>query len=125
MRLADVSSDMASEPVRWPLAASSSRGGQPSRSRRSSSRLDDLERLLHAFGRGARVDREVAGVVERGAVRIDGVREAALLADLLEQPGRHAAAERVIHHGERVTIGIERRHRRAGRARRAPARSGG
>src|SRR5258708_4825605 len=66
--------------------------------------LDDLDRLLDAFGRGPRVDREVTGVVERGAVRVHGIREPSLFADLLEQPRRHAAAQGVIHHGERVTV---------------------
>ena len=41
------------------------------------------------------------------AVRVHGVREPALLADLLEQPRRHAAAERLVHDGERVAVGIE------------------
>ena len=65
MRLADVSSDIASEPARWPFAASSSASESPSPTSRSSSVVDHVERLVHALGRGARVDREEAGVVER------------------------------------------------------------
>ena len=83
---------------------------------RSSSRLDHVERLLHPLGRGAGVDREIAGVVERGAVRVHGVREAALLAHLLEQPRRHAAAERLVHDRERV-----RGRGRASRTERRPS----
>ena len=97
MRLADVSSDIASEPVRWPLAASSSASGSPSAHEAVELGVDHVERLVHPLGRGARVDREEAGVVERGAVRVHGVREPALLADLLEQPRRHAAAEHLVH----------------------------
>ena len=49
-----------------------------------------------------------AGVVERHPVRVHGVREAALLADLLEQPRRHAAAEHLVQH-RRARSGRDRR----------------
>ena len=61
----------------------------------------------------AGVDAERAGLLERDPVRVHGVGEAALLADLLEQPGRHAAAEHLVQHGERVAVGVvaAQRHR--------------
>src|SRR5690606_35616072 len=49
----------------------------------------------------AGVDAEDAGVGVLGGVAVDGVGEAAFLADLLEEAGRHAAAERGVEHAER------------------------
>jgi len=65
-----------------------------------------LGRLLFA---GAGIDAEqpaVAIAMREGMDRID---EAALLAHLLEQAGRHAAAERGRQHGCRVIIGVAER----------------
>ena len=41
-----------------------------------------------------------------GPVRVHGVREAALLPHLLEQARRHAAAERLVQHRQRVAVGV-------------------
>src|SRR5690606_40254954 len=49
----------------------------------------------------AGVDAEDAGVGVLGGVAVDVVGEAAFLADLLEEAGRHAAAERGVEHAER------------------------
>ncbi len=75
-------------------------------------RLDDLDGLGDAFGRRARVHGEEAGIGEGRAVRVHGVRQPALLPDLLEQPRRHPAAQRLVHDGERVAVGVERGDRR-------------
>ena len=59
MRLDELSSDSASDPVRWPLAPASSRSvTPPSATRRSSSPRDDVEHLVDVLGRGAAVHRQ-------------------------------------------------------------------
>ncbi|GIU90805.1 MAG: hypothetical protein KatS3mg010_1904 [Acidimicrobiia bacterium] len=107
MRLADVSSDMESDPTRWPFAASTSPGASPSRARRASSRSTHSSVSCTRSGAGAHVDGEEAGVVVRGPVRVHGVREATLLPDLLEEARRHPPAERLVQHDQRVPVGVE------------------
>ena len=48
--------------------------------------LDHREQLVEALGRGPRCDRERPGLLERRAVRVHGVGEAAALPYLLEEP---------------------------------------
>src|SRR6185437_13915695 len=62
--------------------------------------LDDL------FRPGAGIDAEDAAVTVAVREGIDRVDEAALLADLLEQARRHAAAERGREYGSGIVVGI-------------------
>ncbi len=68
--------------------------------------VEHVEHFLDPLRRGAAVHRERAGVGERAAVREHGVREAATLAHLLEQPRAHAATEHLVEHGQRETISV-------------------
>ena len=52
--------------------------------------------------RAAGVHAEVAGIGVGGGEGVGGVDQAALLADLLEQPGGHAAAEDGVEHAHDV-----------------------
>ena len=61
----------------------------------------DLEHLGHPARLAAGVDAEHAAVGVGGGVGVHRVGQAALLADLLEQPGAHAAAEGGVEHAER------------------------
>ena len=56
-------------------------------------------------GRGVDVEQPAVGVGME--LRIDGISEPALLADLLEQARRHSAADDVAEHARREIIGIE------------------
>ena len=90
----------------------------PSAARRSSSAADQLEHLGGAARGGAGVHAQRARVGVRRPVRVDGVGEAPLLADLLEQPARqsrHRARGSATASG--VAVGIV-----AGRGRRTPTR---
>src|SRR4051812_33817587 len=58
----------------------------------------------------AGVDAEDAGVGVVRRERVDGVGETALLADLLEQPRRHPAAERGVEHTECEAAVVEAMH---------------
>ena len=78
----------------------------PSATRRSSSPSHDVERLVDALGRGAAVDRERAGLLERAAVREHRVRQAALLAHLLEEARAHPAAEHLVEDRQREAVGV-------------------
>ena len=84
--------------------------------------VDDAQQLVEPLGCRAGRDRERAGLLERGAVRVDRVRETAPLADLLEEPRRHPATERLVQHRERVAIGIVGAQRAHPERPRAPAR---
>src|SRR3954454_12164257 len=71
-----------------------------------------LEHLARAVGMTAGIDAEHSGV---GVVRgegVDGVGEAALLAHLLEQPRRHASAERGVEHAQSEPAVVEAVHAR-------------
>src|SRR5690606_14390156 len=61
----------------------------------------DLQHVVHLGGPAARVHAEQSAVGEAGGVRVHAVGQAALLADLLEQAGGHAAAEGGVEHAER------------------------
>ena len=65
-------------------------------------------------------NRPAVGVL--AGVRVDRVRQAALLPDLLEQPAGHAAAEHVVEHAEREPALVEPADARRRRAPGAPAR---
>src|SRR5208282_6815552 len=65
-------------------------------------RYRDFENLIDPFRIGAGIDAKVARVDERRNERVDAVDAAALLAHFLEQPRRHAAAERGVKHVGRV-----------------------
>ena len=107
MRLDELSSDSASDPVRWPLAdielavGDAAVGDEP-----VELAAHDVERLVDPLGRGAAVDRERARLLERAAVREHRVRQAALLADLLEEPRAHPAAEHLVDDREREAVGV-------------------
>ena len=70
--------------------------------------VDDLEGLV---GGGAGVDAEGAGVAVGAEVRVDGVGQAALFTDGLEEAGAHAAAEHGVEdqRGVAVVVGDGRR----------------
>ena len=57
---------------------------------------DQLQHFWRAAGRRTRIDGEGAMLQIGGAVGVHGVDEPALLADLLEKPTRHAAAEDLV-----------------------------
>ena len=59
----------------------------------------------------AGVDRHRADLLVGGPVGVHRVREPPLLADLLEQARRHAAAEDLVEHGEREAVGVVARDR--------------
>ena len=66
----------------------------------------DLQNIV-GFGGGAPgVHGEEAGLGEHRVVAIDGICQPPLLPDLLEQPGRHPAAQRRVDHAERESLGI-------------------
>ena len=69
--------------------------------------LDQLGRGGALAARGGGVDREQADVAIGIEARIDGVGEAAILAQLLEQARRHAAADRVREQPRGVIIRME------------------
>ena len=71
-------------------------------------RVDDLEQLAQPVRGGAAVDHEGADVAVGRRRREHRVGEAALLADLLEQPTRHAAAEHVVGHPQGVAVVVAR-----------------
>ena len=76
----------------------------PSASTSSARRRSPPSASRARFGRGAAVDREVAGVREGGGVRVHRVRQAALLPDLLEQPAGHAAAQHLVGDRQRPAV---------------------
>ena len=93
-----VRADGLSSPISIPAlscarARSSSAGVSPSAARRSSSAVE-LAELADLVGAGAGIEGDLAGVLEGAGLGEDRVAEPALLAQLLEQPRRHAAAER-------------------------------
>ena len=107
MRLDELSSDSASEPVRWPLAPIELPLGDAAVGDQAVELgAHDVERLLDALGRGGAVHRQRARLLERAAVREHRVGEAALLAHLLEEPRAHAAAEHLVDDREREAVGI-------------------
>src|SRR5690606_37049189 len=71
----------------------------------------DLEHVVDLAGQAADVDAELAGVGVGGGVAVGRVGQAALLPDLLEQPRRHAAAERGVQHAEREAALVGARQR--------------
>ena len=107
IRLDELSSDSASEPVRWPLApvelavGDAAVGDEP-----VELAAHDVERLVDPLGRGGAVHRQRTGLLERAAVREHRVRQAALLAHLLEEPRAHPAAEHLVDDREREAIGV-------------------
>ena len=125
MRLDELSSDSASDPVRCPLAPTelplgdAAVGDEP-----VELAAHDVERLVDPLGRGAAVDRERAGLLERAAVREHRVRQARASR---APPGRAASScrRRAPGRGRRARSD---RGRRAGargrRARRATAPTG-
>ena len=78
----------------------------PSATRRSSSPRTTSSVSSTRSGRGGAVDRERTRLLERAAVREHRVRQAALLAHLLEEPRAHAAAEHLVDDREREPIGV-------------------
>src|SRR5690606_5958076 len=67
----------------------------------------DLQHVVHLRGAAAGVHAEQAAVGEAGGVRVHAVGQAALLADLLEEAGGHAAAEGGVEdaHGPAAVVG--------------------
>ena len=91
---------------RWSRRAGRWRGRSPRRSRPCSATWSSSSRQIFStswtwLGPAARVDAEEAAVGEARGVRVHAVGEAALLPDLLEEPGAHAAAEGGVEHAER------------------------
>ena len=83
-----------------PLPRAISSGGEPVGGDPGQLVPGQGQHLVDLARRAAGVDAEQAGVGVLGGVRVDRVGQAALLPDLLEQPGRHAAAEAVVEHAE-------------------------
>ena len=95
----------------------------PSRATRASSLAHEREHLVdlaRACSRRRRRRRRCRRSC--GGERVDRVGQAALLADLLEQPAAHAAAEHRVEHAEREPPVVVAATARARRARRWPAR---
>ena len=88
------------EPGSWPMARPISSSVRPCSATWSSSSRQIFEHVVDLAGPAARVDAEQAAVGEARGVRVHGVGQAALLADLLEEPGGHAAAEGGVEHAE-------------------------
>ena len=108
MRLDELSSDNASDPARWPFAALELALGltPPSATSRSSSPCTTSSTSSTVLGRGAAVHAERTDLFVRAPVREHRIREAALLADLLEETRAHATAEHLVDDGQRVAVGI-------------------
>ena len=82
IRLDELSSDSASEPVMWPFARVELAVGDPTVGDEPIELgVDDVEHFVHVLRRGTAVDRERAGLLVRAPVREHRIREAALLAD--------------------------------------------
>ena len=115
--LAEVdSSDSSSRPFMFSFARSSS----PERILPGTDvlqlRRDHVEALAEVLLARADVDADLAGVDVLRPVGVDGVRHAALLADLLEEARRGRAAEDGIEQGRRIATRIVALEPRAGEA---------
>ena len=71
----------------------------------------DGQDLFGPGRRGPGVDGEQSGLSEHGVVAVHGVRQPALLPDLLEQPRRHAPSQGGVHDPEGEPVGIAARLR--------------
>ena len=87
-------------PLSWPLPRASSSSVMPDSATLRELGAHHREHLVELGGQAADRDPDQAGVDVLAGEGEDGVGQAALLADLLEQPARRAAAERGVEHAE-------------------------
>ena len=65
-----------------------------------------LPRAVDAVGIGGEVDAPHAGIAQHFGKGVDGIGDAVLFADVLEEARRHAAAEHRVQHGEHEAVAV-------------------
>ena len=113
MRLDVLSCASSRRPSRLSLARSSSPSRKSPGRQLAELADDDVDAFAEVVLSRADVDADLAGLGVLRRVAVDAVRHAALLADLLEEPGRGGAAEDRIEDGERVAPIVAARETRA------------
>ena len=100
IRVSESSRARAEAPPSWPCARASSSSVMPSCGEAAELGEHELGDRADPLRRAAGVQADEAGIREARGEGVDRVGEAALLADLLEQPRRHPAAEHRVEHAE-------------------------